>query len=228
MIKWNDIFLQNGASKTRKMIDLFHDYILFFLLVITIIIFFNIFSLIFNKIINKKMLEFPFLEFLWTILPGGILIFLGVPSLNLLYEIENISTNNLTVKVIGHQWYWSYELRDFNNIEFDSYILNEDYLNLGDFRLLEVDNHLVLPNKTNIRFLVTATDVLHSWAIPSLRLKIDATPGRLNQIFSNVNYIGLFYGQCSEICGRNHSFIPIVLEVTSIRLFKEWVINFSD
>ncbi len=199
---------------------------MFFLVIITIIVIFNILSLIYNKYINKKTIELQSLEFIWTIIPGVILIFLGVPSLKLLYETENLSNNDLSVKVIGHQWYWSYELRDFNNIEFDSYILQENDLEKGIFRLLEVDNRLVLPINVSIRFLITAADVLHSWAIPSIRLKIDATPGRLNQIFTNFINTGLFYGQCSEICGRNHSFIPIVIESTSLLLFKNWVNNF--
>ena len=205
---------------------MFHDYVLFFLVIIVIIVLFNIISLITNNFINKKTIELQSLEFIWTIIPGVILLFLGVPSLKLLYETENITRNDLSIKVIGHQWYWSYELRDFNNIEFDSYIIQENDLNKGDFRLFEVDNRLILPIKTSIRFLVTAADVLHSWAIPSIRLKIDATPGRLNQIFTNFNYAGLFYGQCSEICGRNHRFMPIVVEITSLNLFKNWITNF--
>ena len=200
---------------------------MFFLVLITIIVIFNIVSLIINNFINKKTIELQSLEFIWTIIPGVILLFLGVPSLKLLYETENLINNDLSVKVIGHQWYWSYELRDFNNVEFDSYIIQETDLQIGIFRLLEVDNRLVLPINTSIRFLITAADVLHSWAVPSISLKIDATPGRLNQIFSRFLTSGLFYGQCSEICGRNHSFIPIVIESTSLLLFKNWLRNFS-
>lgn len=200
---------------------------MFFLVLITIIVIFNIVSLIINNFINKKTIELQSLEFIWTIIPGVILLFLGVPSLKLLYETENLINNDLSVKVIGHQWYWSYELRDFNNVEFDSYMIQETDLQIGIFRLLEVDNRLVLPINTSIRFLITAADVLHSWAVPSISLKIDATPGRLNQIFSRFLTSGLFYGQCSEICGRNHSFIPIVIESTSLLLFKNWLRNFS-
>jgi len=196
------------------------------LVIITIIVIFNIISLIINKFINKKTIELQSLEFIWTVIPGVILIFLGVPSLKLLYETENLRNNDLSVKVVGHQWYWSYELSDFNNVEFDSYIVQETDLEKGIFRLLEVDNRLVLPINVSIRFLITAADVLHSWAIPSIRLKIDATPGRLNQIFTNFINAGLFYGQCSEICGRNHRFIPIVIESTSLLLFKNWINNF--
>lgn len=226
MIKWNNFLFQNGLRNVRINIDLFHDYVLFFLTIITVIVIINIVSLISNKYINKKTIELQSLEFIWTLAPGFILLFLGIPSLKLLYETENLSTNNLSIKVVGHQWYWSYELRDFNQIEFDSYIVQEVDLEKGIFRLLEVDNRLVVPVNISIRFLITAADVLHSWAIPSLRLKMDATPGRLNQIFTIFINSGIYYGQCSEICGRNHRFIPIVIEATSLNLFKFWVKKF--
>lgn len=228
MIKWNGFLLQNGIRHVSMNIDLFHDYVLFFLIIITVIVIINMASLIMNKFINKKTIELQSLEFIWTIAPGFVLLFLGIPSLKLLYETENLTNNDLSVKVIGHQWYWSYELRDFNNVEFDSYIVQETDLEKGIFRLLEVDNRLVVPVNVSVRFLITAADVLHSWAIPSLRLKMDATPGRLNQIFTVFLNRGLFYGQCSEICGRNHRFIPIVVEATSLNLFKNWVNKFSE
>jgi cytochrome c oxidase subunit 2 len=228
MIKWNNFIFQNGIRRVRINIDLFHDYVLFFLIIITILVMISILSLIFNFFINKKTIELQSLEFIWTVIPGVVLLFLGVPSLKLLYETENFRNTDLSVKIIGHQWYWSYELRDFNSVEFDSYIVPEIDLEKGIFRLLEVDNRLIIPINVSVRFLVTARDVLHSWAIPSLRLKIDATPGRLNQIFTIFLNRGLFYGQCSEICGRNHRFMPIVVEVTSLNLFKNWINRFNN
>lgn len=144
----------------------------------------------------------------------------GYHSIIILYSHELDTEAALTVKVTGHQWYWSYDYTDFEGVDFDSYILPLVDLSPGDFRLLEVDNHTVLPVNSNVRFIITSADVLHSWALPSLGLKIDANPGRLNIVSSNAHVLGLYYGQCSEICGANHSFIPICVEVSSFYLFK--------
>lgn len=155
-----------------------------------------------------------------------ILIFLGWPRIQLLYNLENSSSeNNLTLKVIGHQWYWTYNYRNFENFEFDSFIVLENELNKGGFRLLEVDNNVILPFNNFIRILVISADVLHSWALPSLGLKLDANPGRLNQTFIYSLYPGSFYGQCSELCGVNHRFIPINVEFVNLTLFKNWLLN---
>ena len=124
----------------------------------------------------------------------------------------------MTVKVIGHQWYWSYEYSDFLNLDYDSYLLNDSL-----FRLLDVDNSLIFPVNTKIRLIIGSTDVIHSWTIPSLGLKVDAVPGRLNQLLSVVRRCGLYFGQCSEICGVNHRFMPIKLEVTPISYFSSWL-----
>lgn len=195
---------------------------------ITIIVAFLIVSLFFNKFNYRYLLEGQTIELIWTIFPAVILIFIAIPSLKLLYLLDESNNPLLTIKTIGHQWYWSYEYRDFKNIEFDSYIIPLSDLNINNFRLLDVDNRISLPYNTNIRILVTAADVLHSWTIPSLRVKIDATPGRLNQINFFINRTGLFFGQCSEICGANHRFIPIVLERISPKNFIKWVTNFNS
>ena len=134
-----------------------------------------------------------------------------------------MSDPSMSVLAEGHQWYWSYEYSDFNSVEFDSYITPTNELKNNEFRLLDVDNRIVLPFNTQIRILVTAIDVIHSWTIPALGVKIDATPGRLNQSNFFINRSGLFYGQCSEICGANHSFIPIVIERTPINIFINWI-----
>ena len=132
---------------------------------------------------------------------------------------------------MGHQWYWSYEYSDYTTVEggeslnFDSYMIPDDDLTLGSFRLLEVDNRIVLPVNTHIRVLVTAADVLHSWAIPSLGVKVDACPGRLNQVSLFMKREGVFYGQCSEICGVNHGFMPIVVQGVSLEQYIEWIQN---
>jgi cytochrome c oxidase subunit 2 len=154
------------------------------------------------------------LEIVWTITPSIILLLIAVPSFALLYSMDEVIDPTITFKAIGHQWYWSYEYSDYIsskgvNIIFDSYMVPTEELKLGQFRLLEVDNQAVLPIYTHVRLLVTATDVLHSWAVPSLGVKIDCVPGRLNQVSLFIKKEGLYFGQCSELCGVNHGFMPI-------------------
>lgn len=227
MATWSDLNLQERASPIIEQLNFFHDHTILILAFIITTISYIIISIINNGIINRFFLENQFIEIIWTIVPGIILIFIALPSLRILYLLDETLTPALTIKRIGHQWYWSYEYSDFTNIEFDSYIIPTNELSLGEFRLLEVNNRLVLPINTQIRILVTAADVLHSWAIPSLGLKIDANPGRINQRRFFIKYPGLFYGQCSEICGSVHSFIPIVLESTNKSNFISWLTNNS-
>jgi len=178
--------------------------------------------------INKILLESQSLELFWTVMPAIILLFIGFPSIRLLYLLDEVYYPSITLKTIGHQWYWSYEYSDFsNNIEFDSFIVPSNELTENQFRLLDVDNRTVLPFNTQIRNLISSADVIHSWTIPSLGVKADAVPGRLNQVRFNVNTPGLFYGQCSEICGANHRFMPIVIESTYINFFKKWIYIFN-
>lgn len=174
------------------------------------------------------------LEVIWTLIPSFILISIAVPSLALLYSMDEVVMPGLVVKVIGHQWYWSYEYSntavefelDYYKYQigvegpsFDSYMIVEDELKHGHLRLLEVDRQLVLPSQTHIRLLVTSSDVLHSWAVPSLGIKIDAVPGRLSQVNLFLKRQGTFYGQCSEICGVNHGFMPIAVKSVSLTEF---------
>ena len=166
------------------------------------------------------------LEFVWTIFPAAVLVFVGLPRITMLYCHRVDFSRDLSVKVTGHQWYWSYDFSDFEEVEFDRFILPSSDLALGDFRLLEVDSRAVVSGSHYSRFIVTSGDVLHSWAIPSISVKVDACPGRLNFIFIKPETFGLFFGQCREICGANHSFIPICLEVTSPALFRQWVERF--
>jgi cytochrome c oxidase subunit 2 len=164
------------------------------------------------------------IEIVWTIIPALILGFIAVPSFLLLYSMDEIINPAITVKAIGHQWYWSYELTDGNDtINFDSYMVTEDSLSNGQLRLLEVDNSLLLPILTHIRILITATDVLHCWAVPSLGIKVDAIPGRINQASLYIKRPGIFRGQCSELCGVNHGFMPIVIEGSDISSFFAWL-----
>nr|YP_009476267.1 cytochrome c oxidase subunit II [Psilogramma increta]AVM38362.1 cytochrome c oxidase subunit II [Psilogramma increta] len=227
MATWSNLNLQNSASPLMEQIIFFHDHTLVILIMITILVGYLMLNLFFNKYINRFLLEGQLIEMIWTILPAITLIFIALPSLRLLYLLDELNNPLITLKSIGHQWYWSYEYSDFHNIEFDSYMIPANELLNNNFRLLDVDNRIVLPMNNQIRIMVTATDVIHSWTIPSLGVKVDANPGRLNQTNFFINRPGIFYGQCSEICGANHSFMPIVIESISIKNFINWVNNYS-
>jgi cytochrome c oxidase subunit 2 len=169
------------------------------------------------------------IEIIWTVTPSLILMIIAIPSFALLYSIDEVIDPSVTLKVIGHQWFWSYEYSDFSQtlnktIQFDSYMVATDDLNPGELRLLETDNRVVLPTKTHIRVLVTSSDVLHSWAVPSLGIKMDACPGRLNQVSVFIKRDSVFFGQCSELCGVNHGFMPIVVESVPIEKYIKWVL----
>lgn len=170
------------------------------------------------------------IEVLWTVAPAIILLIIAIPSFSLLYAMDEVISPAITIKTLGHQWYWSYEYSDYLNednesIAYDSYMIPEEDLELGQLRLLEVDNRMVVPINTHIRVIVTAADVLHSWAVPSLGIKCDAIPGRLNQTSLFIKREGVYYGQCSEICGVNHGFMPIVIEAVSLPNYVSWISN---
>src|SRR5579883_1551528 len=205
-------------------------------------------SIVSEFLITRKINSNVLLELLWTIVPIIIIIVMAIPSFILLYDIDEVMNSNITVKVLGYQWYWNYEysnnefvvgydyLNDilnytqsctYKNVKYDSVIINEMDLNLGHYRLLDVTKSLVLPIDTHIRVLVTAMDVIHSWAVPSLGVKIDAIPGRLNQIGLYINHLGVLYGQCSELCGVNHGFMPIKVEAIDISLFLKECLNYK-
>nr|UTS56482.1 cytochrome c oxidase subunit II [Stomphastis thraustica]UYL25731.1 cytochrome c oxidase subunit II [Stomphastis sp.]UYL25744.1 cytochrome c oxidase subunit II [Stomphastis sp.]UYL25757.1 cytochrome c oxidase subunit II [Stomphastis sp.]UYL25770.1 cytochrome c oxidase subunit II [Stomphastis sp.] len=226
MATWSNFNFQNSNSPLMEQIIFFHDHTLIILILITILVSYMMMKLFFNKIINRFLLEEQLIELIWTIIPALTLIFIALPSLRLLYLMDELNNPLITLKSIGHQWYWSYEYSDFKNIYFDSYMTPYNDLNMNNFRLLEVDNRIILPVNNQIRILVTATDVIHSWTIPSLGVKIDANPGRLNQTSFYMNRPGLYFGQCSEICGANHSFMPIVIESILMKNFIEWINNY--
>nr|UFZ13140.1 cytochrome c oxidase subunit II [Ctenochauliodes punctulatus] len=223
MATWSNLNLQDSASPMMEQLTFFHDHTLLILIMITILVGYLMSTLFFNKFTNRLLLEGQTIEIIWTILPAITLVFIALPSLRLLYLLDEISDPSITLKSIGHQWYWSYEYSDFSNIEFDSYMTPYHEMPSNGFRLLDVDNRIILPMLSQIRVLVTAADVLHSWTIPSLGVKIDATPGRLNQTSFFMNRPGLFYGQCSEICGANHSFMPITIESIPTNIFINWI-----
>nr|AND96592.1 cytochrome c oxidase subunit 2 [Liatongus militaris] len=223
MATWKSTLLQDAASPLMEQLIFFHNHALLILLMITIIVSYMMLTLFSNKYNYRYLLEGQTIEIIWTVIPAVTLIFIALPSLQLLYLLDEISNPMISIKTIGHQWYWSYEYSDFKKLEFDSYMIPTNEMKFENFRLLDVDNRTILPFNTQIRMLITAADVIHSWTIPALSVKIDATPGRLNQINFILNRTGLFFGQCSEICGANHSFMPIVVESISMPYFIKWL-----
>nr|AAC64103.1 cytochrome oxidase subunit II [Limnophyes minimus] len=225
MATWSNFSLQDSNSPLMEQLNFFHDHTMLILIMITVLVAYLMSTLFFNNLINRFLLHGQMIEVIWTILPAFVLMFIAFPSLRLLYLLDEINNPSLTLKAIGHQWYWSYEYSDFSNIEFDSYMTPYNELKENSFRLLDVDTRIILPTNNQIRILVSAADVLHSWTVPSLGIKVDAIPGRLNQTNFLINRPGLFYGQCSEICGANHSFMPIVIESIPTNYFIKWISN---
>jgi cytochrome c oxidase subunit 2 len=210
----------------------FHNQLIFMLIGIGTFVFWIIFRALVLFIPNKKPVNFIHhtgLEIAWTIVPAILLLFIAGPSFALLYSIEEFVDSDIITKIIGHQWYWSYEYSSTflkntgKGFNFDSYITSEEDLTFGALRLLEVDYRIKLPVSRHIKLLVTSSDVLHSWSVPSLGIKIDACPGRLNQVQVYLLRKGVFYGQCSEICGINHGFIPIVVEGVGFKEYQSWL-----
>nr|YP_009350418.1 cytochrome c oxidase subunit II [Termes rostratus]YP_009351432.1 cytochrome c oxidase subunit II [Termes comis]AQP27003.1 cytochrome c oxidase subunit 2 [Termes rostratus]AQP27144.1 cytochrome c oxidase subunit 2 [Termes rostratus]AQP28971.1 cytochrome c oxidase subunit 2 [Termes rostratus]AQP29591.1 cytochrome c oxidase subunit 2 [Termes comis] len=220
--------LQDSASPVMEQLIYFHDHALMIMLMIITAVFYTMISIIQNKQTSRFILEGQMIETVWTIAPAIILVFIAIPSLRLLYLMDEIHNPVMTLKAVGHQWYWSYEYSDFTKLEFDSYMIQQEDQQADTFRLLDTDNRITLPMNSPVRLIVTAADVLHSWTVPSLGVKTDATPGRLNQVSFSINRPGLLYGQCSEICGANHSFMPIVIESVSTNQFINWVSKMSE
>jgi len=229
---WGWMF-QDAASPTARAIqDLHHD-IFFFILVIMIFVFWMIFRTMwfFRASANPKpsmIVHGMTLEIVWTVVPSIILLIIAYPSFALLYSMDEIVHPAVTLKIVGNQWYWSYEYSDYcttdeDSITFDSYLIPEDDLEPGQLRLLEVTNRVILPVNTHIRLLITARDVIHCWSVPSLGIKCDGVPGRLNQTSLYIDRQGLFYGQCSEICGAHHGFMPIAVEAVSEKEYLHWI-----
>nr|AFQ96955.1 cytochrome c oxidase subunit 2 [Adineta vaga] len=212
MMFWGMLSLQDALSTTMEQIIYFHDYLMMVMVIIMCVVGYFLGFVLFTKSYSSSIVADHLVESVWTILPIVVLIFLVYPSIYLLYLIDESSVEFLcTLKVIGHQWYWSYKMDGLFDLEIDSYMDSESYV-----RLMDVDNRVVIPAQENIRALITSSDVLHSWALPSLGLKMDAIPGRLNQFVFMVMMNSVIHGQCSEICGVNHSFMPIVLEAVSL------------
>nr|YP_009471696.1 cytochrome c oxidase subunit II [Altiverruca navicula]AVI15454.1 cytochrome c oxidase subunit 2 [Altiverruca navicula] len=227
MATWSQLNFQDSASPLMEELIMFHDHTMLVLTLVTILVGYLILTLFLNNFIDRFLLEGHFIEIIWTVAPAFLLIFIALPSLHLLYLLDEYDNPSITIKSMGHQWYWSYEYSDFMNLDFDSYMIPSKDLEENQFRLIEVDNRMIVPMNMYIRILVSSTDVIHAWTVPSLSVKADAVPGRLNQLTFLINRPGLFFGQCSEICGANHSFMPIVVESISMKTFLNWINNYE-
>lgn len=231
---WQLGFQDPATPIMEGIINLHHD-LMFFLCIILIFVTWMLGRTLWHfeqaqNSIPSSLTHSTTIEMIWTITPALILLFVAIPSFSLLYAMDEIISPAITIKTLGHQWYWSYEYSDYfdkdnESINFDSYMIPEEDLEKGQLRLLEVDNRVVVPINTHVRIIVTAADVLHSWAIPSLGIKCDAVPGRLNQTSLFIKRSGIYYGQCSEICGINHGFMPIVIEAVNLTSYISWISN---
>lgn len=216
---WNLSF-QDVASPTMYGLLELHDHVLFYLILILIVVS----SMLIRGIVSSQTIAYArhyhghVIEFIWTLAPALILGAIALPSFRLLYLMDEIIEPQVTVKAIANQWYWSYEYTDYAEpITFDSFLVD------GPLRQLNVDNYLVLPVDTSVRLLITASDVIHSFAVPSLGVKLDAIPGRLNSIGLIISRPGVFYGQCSELCGYLHGFMPIGIKAVSTENYLNWL-----
>nr|YP_009266301.1 cytochrome c oxidase subunit II [Minla ignotincta]YP_009477485.1 cytochrome c oxidase subunit II [Garrulax albogularis]ANJ60537.1 cytochrome c oxidase subunit II [Minla ignotincta]AOX13012.1 cytochrome c oxidase subunit II [Garrulax albogularis] len=221
MANHSQLSFQDASSPIMEELIQFHDHAMMVALAICILVLYLLTTMLTQKL-SSNTVDAQVIELIWTILPAGVLITLALPSLRILYMMDEINQPDLTLKAIGHQWYWTYEYTDLKDLTFDSYMTPTTELPLGHFRLLEVDHRVIVPTESTVRVIVTADDVLHSWAVPSLGVKTDAIPGRLNQTSFLANRPGVYYGQCSEICGANHSFMPIVVESIPLASFENW------
>ena len=232
---------QDPASTVVEGMQHFHNFLMLYLVFIGIFVIWMLYYVLAtfqessNHLTVEKFTHSSLLEIVWTILPAVVLVCIGIPSFSLLYSLDEWFNPEINLKIVGHQWYWSYEYSDAlkddskeQTIGFDSYLLAEDDLVPGSFRLLEVDHKVILPVNTHIRLLVTAADVLHSWAVPSFGIKVDACPGRLSQASLFIKREGVFYGQCSEICGVNHGFMPIAVKVVNRLKYLEWILGLME
>lgn len=229
--------LQDAATPNQEGIHELYDHIMFYLALILGLVSYILYVIIKdfknNKFAYKYLRHGQTLEIIWTIFPAIILLLIAFPSFILLYLCDEVLTPAMTIKVVGFQWYWKYEYSDFisdtgETIEYESYIVPDDMLEEGQLRLLDTDTSIIVPVDTHVRFIVTANDVIHSFTVPSLGLKVDATPGRLNQVSALIQRTGVYYGQCSELCGVNHALMPIKVECVPISDFVEWLANPDD
>lgn len=224
---------QEAATPTMERISSFNDLLLVIIVAITVFVLGLLLYVMwrFNEKRNpnpSRTTHNTLIEVLWTVIPVIILVGIAVPSFKLLYFADRIEEADMTIKAIGRQWYWSYEYPDHGNFTFDAYLVAEEDLQEGQVRLLDTDNPVVLPVDTNIRVLVTASDVLHNFAMPSFGVKLDGVPGRINETWFRITRTGTFYGQCSELCGTGHAYMPITIKAVTPEAFEDWVKQAQD
>lgn len=227
------LYLQDPATALAEELILFHDEIIFYLILtgVAVVWVLSIILIKSKSISAKHVSHGSLLEIIWTLIPALILVLIAIPSFRLLYLLDEVVDPSVTVKAIGMQWYWAYEYSDYVNVDnnesisFDSYCVQDEELEEGQLRLLEVDNRLVLPVNTHVRVVITSNDVMHCWAIPSLAIRTDAIPGRLNAVSFLIKRTGLFYGICAELCGAAHSSMPIVIESVPVQDYTQWILN---
>nr|YP_010385509.1 cytochrome c oxidase subunit II [Halotydeus destructor]UPN63253.1 cytochrome oxidase subunit 2 [Halotydeus destructor] len=218
MPTWTKMSFQNSNSPMMEHLTFFHDHSMIILVSVTVMTMYLMMSSMLVKSFNRFFLEAQEVELFWTTVPSMMLIFIAMPSLKTLYMMEENINPVLTIKTMGFQWYWAYEYSEFESLKFNSMLTKNKMM-----RLMETSNHLIIPMKTPTQMLITSKDVIHSWTMPSLGLKMDAIPGRLNQSSILINRPSLMVGQCSEICGAGHSFMPITLEAPAMKKFKALV-----
>nr|QJQ26921.1 cytochrome c oxidase subunit II [Hemisphaerius rufovarius] len=219
MPTWMKMNLLNGVSPIMEQLIVFHDFTMMIVSLITTMVMIMMYSILKNSFTNRTIMENQVLETIWTIMPAVTLILIAMPSLKILYLMEEINNPSITIKAMGHQWYWTYQYSDKKKIEIDAYMTKKK----NSIRLMEVDNRISVPFNTQTRMIISSSDVIHSWTIPSIGVKMDAIPGRLNQMSFSTKKPGIFMGQCSEICGTNHSFMPITMESINMKSFIKWM-----
>nr|YP_004425058.1 cytochrome c oxidase subunit II [Lasmigona compressa]ADL62634.1 cytochrome c oxidase subunit II [Lasmigona compressa] len=223
---WGQLGFQDSYSGLNSELIFFHDHTMFVLVLVSSFVGYMMMCLLKSSFSSRFILEAQALEAAWTVVPGLLLLILAIPSVRLLYLLDEVGVPMVSMKVIGHQWYWEYEYGDSNDVmSFDSYMVSSLEMKNGGYRLLEVDNRCVLPYGVDSRILVSSADVIHAWALPSLGVKADAIPGRINQLGIHLTSSGVMFGQCSEICGVNHSFMPVSVEAVSPEVFYHWLMN---
>ena len=220
---------QDALSPVAHRMHDFHDILMVIITAITLFVLALMIYVVirFNRKSNpvpSKTSHNTMIEVVWTLAPIIILLIIAIPSMSLLYYGDRVEKADMTLKAIGYQWYWGYEYVDEEGVAFDAVMLEADQLKEGQPRLLATDNTLVLPVDTNIRILVTAEDVLHAWAMPAFGVKMDAVPGRINETWMRIEKEGMYYGQCSELCGTRHGFMPIMIKAVSKEEYAKWLV----
>ena len=222
--------LQKAASPLAERIHDFHDMLLWIIIAIAVFVLVLLIWVIirYNHKANPEPKQFThnvLLEVVWTLVPIVILIIIAIPSFQVLYYNDRTENPEMTLKIVGYQWYWNYEYPDYGDIAFDSYMVADEDIKDDQVRLLSTDTQVVLPVDTDIQLLISAGDVLHSWTIPAFGVKMDAIPGRWNEAWVRINEPGIYYGQCSELCGKDHAYMPIEIKAVTKEEFKSWAIE---